>query len=126
MYILRPPAAGILYAPPPFIHPPPLEEGICRGGGVGVYKIWPRKKVPENICEIRRILGVLFDFSDMFADFFAGPQKQRKGQIGAEKSKPRSPPQVIIEPKTTLQPEKSICIHRFFCFGYAHKTPHLK
>ena len=25
VYILRPHAVGILYAPPPFIHPPPLE-----------------------------------------------------------------------------------------------------
>ena len=26
MCILTPPAAGILYPPPPFIHPPPIED----------------------------------------------------------------------------------------------------
>ena len=28
---------------PPFLYAPRPQEGIFRGGGVGVYKIWPRK-----------------------------------------------------------------------------------
>ena len=42
MYILRPHAAGILYAPPPLIHPPPLGGSFQGWGGGGVYKIWPK------------------------------------------------------------------------------------
>ena len=45
VYILSPHAAGILYAPPPFIHPPTPRRVFSGVGGVGVYKIWPRKKV---------------------------------------------------------------------------------
>ena len=49
MYILRPHAAGILY-PPLFIRPPPTPRTVFScGGGVGVYKIRPRKKtIPQN------------------------------------------------------------------------------
>ena len=43
MHILKPCAAGNLYAPP-LIHPSPLE-GYFQGYGVGVYNIWPRKQV---------------------------------------------------------------------------------
>ena len=37
--------AGILS--PPFIHPPHLE-GYFQGWGVGVYKVWPRKKTMQE------------------------------------------------------------------------------
>ena len=41
VYILRPHAAGILYAPP--FYTPPTPKRVFSGvGGVGVYKIWPR------------------------------------------------------------------------------------
>ena len=39
--ILRPHAAGILYAPPPFIHPPPLEGSFQGWGGWGCIKFGP-------------------------------------------------------------------------------------
>ena len=42
VYILRPHAAGILYAPPPFYTPPTPRRVFSGVGGVGVYKIWPR------------------------------------------------------------------------------------
>ena len=42
VYILRPHAAGSLYAPPFYTPPPPPLEGCFQGWGVGVYKIWPR------------------------------------------------------------------------------------
>ena len=41
VYIFKPPAAGILYSPPSFIRPPPLE-GYFQGLGGG-YKMWPPK-----------------------------------------------------------------------------------
>ena len=40
-YIWKPPRGRILYAPPSFIRPPPLD-GYFQGLGGGVYKIWPR------------------------------------------------------------------------------------
>ena len=52
MYILRPHAVGILYAPPFYISSTPRRvfSGV---GGVGVYKIWPRKLVSAIlVCEL--------------------------------------------------------------------------
>ena len=40
MYILRPHAAGILYAPPRF-YTPPTPRRVVQGQAGGVYKIWP-------------------------------------------------------------------------------------
>ena len=40
MYIFKPPTAGFLYPPPPFLYPP---FNLSRAGGVGMYKIWPCK-----------------------------------------------------------------------------------
>ena len=41
VYILRPHAAGILYARPPFIHPPPLGGHFQGWGGWGCIKFGP-------------------------------------------------------------------------------------
>ena len=63
VYILWPHAAGIFHAPPPLIHPPPLE-GYFQGWGVGVYKICPRifparaiKRVPLSALLVWRTLA---------------------------------------------------------------------
>ena len=59
VYILRPHAAGILYAPPPppFIHPPTPRRVFSGGGGVGVYKIWPRTYAQGNQRKIHQQAG---------------------------------------------------------------------
>ena len=56
MYILRPHTAGILYTPPPFIHPSHPLKGLFRGGGVEVYKIWPRIKNWDLVIEFKGLL----------------------------------------------------------------------
>ena len=65
MYILRPPAAQILYAPPKFYTPPSPRRVLAGVGGVGVYKIWPRKidlEVPNH--SVRTLLKTLIDMTD--------------------------------------------------------------
>ena len=54
MYILRPPAAGILYAPPFYTPPTPRRVFSGEGGGVGVHKIWPRK-IGITFCNTFRL-----------------------------------------------------------------------
>ena len=52
VYILRPHAAGILYAPP--FYTPPTPRRVFSGvGGVGVYKIRPRtiRTSTQQICD---------------------------------------------------------------------------
>ena len=60
MYILKPPAAGILYTPP-LLYTPHAYKGLFRGGGV--FEIWPAIPSQGTFSQTRQIYSNVWHIS---------------------------------------------------------------
>ena len=68
VYILRPHAAGILYAPLFYTPPTPRRVGVV--SGVGVYKIWPCRSFYFSQFENACLFSIFLPFSGLLGGFF--------------------------------------------------------
>ena len=105
------------YTPPPpfFIRPPPAEGYFQGVGGVGVYKIWPRKTGPEMGSEIEKqtkTRSLDFLFFGYFPIFVPGPivGGVRNGKPNGSRNRSRN----AIKEKN----KKQRLILDFLFFGY--------